>query len=152
MIRIDPDRAYQDPLEGAIRLAVEGHTGQVDKQGKPYILHSLRVMFAGETAEEMIVGVLHDLFEDTTYEAVDLVGMGFPSEIIDALVAITHAKGQTNLNYYRQVKQNPLALRVKRHDIDDNVNRLDTLADIMTQQRLAAKYQRAREVLFGEST
>jgi len=131
MIRIDPDRAYQDPLEGAIRLAVEGHTGQVDKQGKPYILHSL---------------------EDTTYEAVDLVGMGFPSEIIDALVAITHAKGQTNLNYYRQVKQNPLALRVKRHDIDDNVNRLDTLADIMTQQRLAAKYQRAREVLFGEST
>ena len=31
-------------LEKAIKIAVEAHTGQVDKGGNPYILHPLRVM------------------------------------------------------------------------------------------------------------
>jgi (p)ppGpp synthase/HD superfamily hydrolase len=44
-------------LEEAIKLAVEAHTGDVDKQGVPYILHPLRVMLAGSTVEEMAVGV-----------------------------------------------------------------------------------------------
>ena len=152
MTMLDILHTYNHPLERAMALAVDAHSGQVDKQDQPYILHCLRVMFAGETEEERIVGVLHDLLEDTKYEARDLVHLKFTEPVVEALVAITHVKGQTNLNYYRQVKQNALALRVKRHDIDDNVSRLDTLADIMTQQRLAAKYQRAREVLFGEST
>lgn len=52
-------------LEIAIRLAVNGHTGQHDKSGKPYILHPMRVMMAMETVEEMIVGILHDVVEDT---------------------------------------------------------------------------------------
>ena len=31
---------------------------------RPYILHPLRVMMSLRTAEEMIVGVLHDVVED----------------------------------------------------------------------------------------
>ncbi|SVE03295.1 uncharacterized protein METZ01_LOCUS456149, partial [marine metagenome] len=33
-------------LERAIELAVEHHKGQVDKAGKPYILHPLRLMMS----------------------------------------------------------------------------------------------------------
>ena len=51
-------------LEKAIKIAVEAHTGQVDKGGNPYILHPLRVMLSIETEEERIVGVLHDVVED----------------------------------------------------------------------------------------
>jgi len=51
-------------LEKAIKIAVEAHTGQVDKGGNPYILHPLRVMLSLETEEERIVGVLHDVVED----------------------------------------------------------------------------------------
>ena len=48
-------------LEKAIKIAVEAHTGQVDKGGNPYILHPLRVMLSLDTEEERIVGVLHDV-------------------------------------------------------------------------------------------
>jgi (p)ppGpp synthase/HD superfamily hydrolase len=33
-------------LEKAIKIAVEAHTGQLDKGGNPYILHPLRVMLS----------------------------------------------------------------------------------------------------------
>ena len=35
-------------LEKAIKIAVEAHTGQVDKGGNPYILHPLRVNVIAE--------------------------------------------------------------------------------------------------------
>ena len=35
-------------LEKAIAIAAQGHEGQVDKGGAPYILHPLRVMLAVE--------------------------------------------------------------------------------------------------------
>lgn len=47
-------------LERAIEIAREAHRGQVDKAGEEYIGHPLRVMEAGRTLEEKIVGVLHD--------------------------------------------------------------------------------------------
>ena len=55
-------------LEKAIKIAVEAHTGQVDKGGNPYILHPLRVMLSLDTEEERIVGVLHDVVEDCAPE------------------------------------------------------------------------------------
>ena len=55
-------------LEKAIKIAVEAHTGQVDKGGNPYILHPLRVMLSLNSEQERIVGVLHDVVEDCAPE------------------------------------------------------------------------------------
>ena len=52
-------------LVKAIQIAVSAHKEQMDKSGQPYILHLIRVMDAGETEQEKICGVLHDLVEDT---------------------------------------------------------------------------------------
>ncbi|HUP50107.1 MAG TPA: GTP pyrophosphokinase, partial [Thermoanaerobaculia bacterium] len=54
-------------LERAIMIAVQAHAGQVDKAGEPYILHPLRVMLKLTSDEERIVGVLHDVVEDTDW-------------------------------------------------------------------------------------
>ncbi len=43
-------------LERAIEIATEAHRGQRDKAGNDYIGHPLRVMAAGKTPEEKIVG------------------------------------------------------------------------------------------------
>ena len=60
-------------LQKAIEIAAKAHEGQFDKSGKDYIGHPLRVMEMGRTEEEKIVGVLHDVVEDTpwTFEALE---------------------------------------------------------------------------------
>ena len=45
-------------LQRAIEIATLAHQGQVDKSGKEYIGHPLRVMEMGRTVDEKIVGSL----------------------------------------------------------------------------------------------
>ena len=59
-------------LEKALRIAVEAHAGQVDKAGKPYIFHPLRVCARCFTDEERLVALLHDIIEDTEITAEDV--------------------------------------------------------------------------------
>ena len=54
-------------LERAIEIARVAHAGQVDKAGKDYINHPLRVMEMGKDENEKIVGVLHDVVEDSDW-------------------------------------------------------------------------------------
>ena len=63
-------------LERAIEIAKQAHTGQVYKGGNDYISHPLRVMEMGRTEEEKIVGVLHDVIEDSdwTFEMLEEEG------------------------------------------------------------------------------
>ena len=52
-------------LNRAISIAKQAHTNQKDKAGANYIHHPMRVMNAGKTTDEKIVGVLHDVIEDS---------------------------------------------------------------------------------------
>ena len=52
-------------LAKAIEIAASAHSTQKDKGGSPYILHPIRVMMSLNTEEEKIVGVLHDVVEDS---------------------------------------------------------------------------------------
>ncbi len=68
-------------LEKAILIATYAHQGQVDKAGKPYILHPLRLMFSRKNETERICAVLYDVIEDTDI-TLDYLGMQFPKAII----------------------------------------------------------------------
>ena len=72
-------------LERAIEIATEAHRGQLDKAGNEYIQHPLRVMAAGRTTSEKIVGVLHDVVEDNNWTLEQLAAEGFSGEIIEAI-------------------------------------------------------------------
>ena len=69
-------------LQRAIEIATEAHKGQFDKSGKDYIEHPLRVMEMGRSEQEKIVGVLHDVVEDTDWTFEMLAAEGFSEEII----------------------------------------------------------------------
>lgn len=119
-------------LERAIEIAKKAHEGQIDKAGADYIGHPLRVMEMGITEEEKIVGVLHDIVEDSGWTFEMLEAEGFSAEIIDALKCVT--KLSTNENYsdfIDRVMQNTLATQVKIKDLIDNmdVKRLKTVTD-----------------------
>jgi (p)ppGpp synthase/HD superfamily hydrolase len=141
---------YNDPIERAVALAVKAHSGQVDKQGQPYILHVLRVGLAGTTEEEKVTGILHDILEDTEWTVEDLYKLKFSYKCVPAIIALTHTRNLTHTDYYNQILTNDLALRVKKNDIDDNYGRLSTVRDVTTRERLRKKYDFAREFLFNE--
>jgi (p)ppGpp synthase/HD superfamily hydrolase len=98
---------------------------------KPYITHVMRVMERCKTEEEKIVAVLHDVVEDTSISIDDLRKERFSEKILAAVTAITQNKGESKTNYIKRVKKNPLAIRVKLNDLEDNmdVRRLPKITD-----------------------
>lgn len=134
-------------LEKAIAIAVEAHRGQIDKAGKPYILHPMRVMLAGKTEEEMICGILHDVIEDTPVSLEMLAQEGFSQTILDALALLTHEPSLPYQEYIEAIATNPLATRVKLNDLNDNMNR-DRLSHFtQADERRWQKYKKSQEYL-----
>lgn len=110
-------------LAKAIKIALTAHEGQTDKSGMPYAGHVMRVMQAGRTIDEKIVGVLHDLVEDTEWTFERLLEEGFPQHIVDALRCVTKLSDDEPYDHFiDRVKPNPLACAVKINDLTDNMD------------------------------
>lgn len=138
-------------LERAIEIATDAHKGQFDKAGNEYIGHPLRVMDMGQTEEEKIVGVLHDVIEDTYWTFEALEAEGFSQEIIGALRCVTKISDNENYDdFIERVKKNPLAVAVKINDLTDNmdIRRLPYLSD--KDVKRLKKYLKAYKKLVGE--
>lgn len=128
-----------------IALAADAHSNQLDKSGKPYILHTLKVMHYLKTddTELQCIAVGHDLIEDcedyflkdSTY--CEIYGeyffennsytfrhylryLGFTERIIDGIFSLTKIPGETYETYKEKVKSNPDAVKVKMADLRHN--------------------------------
>jgi hypothetical protein len=139
-----------DIVERAKELAHRAHAGQVDKAGRPYIEHVVRV--AAAVADDPVaeaVAWLHDVVEDCPH---------FESEVLDLPVAIWIPVYRLTRDprfafaYYAGISADPIALRVKLADIADNADEARlALLDEATASRLRKKYARALEALTGST-
>ena len=110
-------------LDRAKAIATSAHEGQVDKAGKPYIDHPIRVMNMGKTVEEKIAGVLHDVVEDSDWTFEMLEKEGIPKDVMDALRCVTKLSEDEDYDHFiERVKTNPLAVKVKLNDLKDNMD------------------------------
>ena len=137
-------------LQRALAIATEAHKGQFDKSGKDYIGHPLRVMEMGRTEDEKIVGVLHDVVEDSSWTLGMLSDEGFSQEVIDALRCLTKLpEGESYDKFIARIKSNPLAVAVKLNDLSDNmdIRRLPYLSD--KDVKRLKKYLKAYKLLSG---
>ena len=135
-------------LDRAKEIAKAAHEGQVDKAGKPYIEHPMRVMKMGKTVEEKIAGVLHDVVEDSEWTFEMLEKEGIPKDVMDALRCVTKLSEDEDYDHFiARVKTNPLAVKVKLNDLKDNMD--VTRLDQVTEKDLARlnKYIRAYKQL-----
>ena len=138
-------------LERAIEIATEAHQGQLDKAGKDYIGHPLRVMAMGRTLDEKIVGVLHDVIEDSDWTFGMLQNEGFSPEVIEALRCVTKTSENENYDdFIDRIRKNPLATAVKLNDLTDNmdIRRLPYLSD--KDVKRLKRYLKAYKRLTGE--
>ena len=114
----------EELLHTAIKIAKKAHKGQTDKYHAPYIAHVMRVMEYGNTYDEKIVGVLHDVVEDNPEYNLDFLReSGFPEHILFAIDCLT--KDDPTLEYdqfIEKIEQSPLAVAVKINDLRDNMD------------------------------
>jgi hypothetical protein len=109
-------------LEKAILIATNAHQGQVDKAGKPYILHPLRLMFSRKNETERICAVLHDVIEDTDITLDYLRKQGFSEEVLSTLDAITRRSYESYDEFISRILNNKIACYVKLADLCDNMD------------------------------
>jgi len=109
-------------LERALQIAVQAHAGQKDKNGRTYILHPIRVMMGCPSTEAQIVGLLHDVVEDTPVTFEELEAEGFSKPIMVGLRLLTHDSQMPYEAYIDQIKTHPIATEAKLADLQDNMD------------------------------
>jgi (p)ppGpp synthase/HD superfamily hydrolase len=120
------ERHTPSRLERAIALAVEAHEGHWVGEGRPYILHPLRVMARVENDAERIVAILHDTVENggDRVSFARLRQEGFSEEIVQAIDCLTRRDDEPYADMIERIAPNPLARRVKLADLADNLDLL----------------------------
>ena len=110
-------------LQHAIEIAYSAHKDQKDRFENPYFLHVLNVMNRGKNENERIVGILHDVVEDTEWTFEELQKEGLDNKLIAALRCVTKIDENENYeDFISRVKTSALAIRVKINDLEDNMD------------------------------
>lgn len=132
-------------IDICLKIAIEAHRGQLDRDGNPVILHPLTVGMMGITEGEKCVGFLHDTIEDAPITAEDLLSQGVRPEYVEALRLLTHDESVPYLDYVAAIKNsgNELALAVKLNDLRHNLRRGVEFG----YPRLVEKHSEARRLL-----
>ena len=138
---------YTSLTKKAMKLCFEAHKDQRDKSGVPYVFHPIHLAEQMDDEYTTVVALLHDVMEDSAFTLADLRQMGYPEEILDALVLMTHGEGVPYMDYVMAIKPNEIAKKVKLADLRHNsdMTRLDEITE-KTLERVE-KYKRAIALL-----
>ena len=122
----------------AQEIATLAHQGQFRRDGvTPYIEHpeAVAAVFPEDSWQNEIAW-LHDVIEDTDWTAQDLLDNGINGLVVDAVMTLTHQKGESYEDYIARISLDDWATQVKLADIAAN------LADSPTE-RQRKKYAKA---------
>jgi (p)ppGpp synthase/HD superfamily hydrolase len=139
--------ASEHILDKALRLAVQVHSGHVDRGGRPYLLHVLQVVVGcKDDLDAAALAALHDVVEDSTLTLKDLREQGFPAHIIEGVDALTRRDGEAYEDAIERAAGHALARKVKIADLESNldVRRLTqvTASDIGRLERYSKAWKR----------
>ena len=115
-------------LGQSIEIMRKAHEGQIDRSGRPYYLHPLRVAMrlVHCTPQERHAALLHDVVEDTPLTLDDLRALGYSDEVIELVDILTRRlpEGESHRQYLERIvaSRNAKALRVKLADVIDNMS------------------------------
>ena len=118
---------FEAGIYEAVSLATKTFLNKRDLDGNPQLLHALAVGMAGKTKNEMVVGFLHDVVEDSDTTLTLLKYLyGFSDEVVEAVALLTHSdKKEPYDEYIDKIinSGNQLAITVKMNDLRHNIAR-----------------------------
>lgn len=130
-----------------MKLCFDRHRDQTDKCGIPYPFHPFHVAESMTDEKTTCVALLHDILEDTDTTKEELLGLGFPEDVVEAVGMMTHEDGVPYMDYVRKIRTNPIARAVKISDLTHNsdLSRLNTVTEKDIER--AEKYKEALRIL-----
>jgi (p)ppGpp synthase/HD superfamily hydrolase len=140
-------------LGETVELMRKAHEGQIDKSGRPYYLHPLRVAMRLMhcSAAERHAALLHDVIEDTRVTLDDLRELGYSGEVLELVALLTRDKpgGESHNAYIERIVRSgePRALRVKLADVYDNMSPARTRSLPSHERGLRHRFARDAERL-----
>lgn len=113
-------------LQNALEIATMAHKNVIRRNGDPYIFHVLRVannsLFV-RTKTQKTAAILHDVIEDTPFDAKFLKEKGISEEVLEILNYLTHDKENVSYKeYIDKICTNLDAMLVKLADLTDNLD------------------------------
>ena len=138
-------------MQDAIDFALEKHQGQLDKAGKPYFGHVLRVALSvlhyGE--DYFITAILHDVVEDHHIPLSEIESR-WGSEVAAAVDSVTRREmpvKETYMTLIHRASENKIGREVKLADLRDNMqpHRIECLP--VEQRDIVNRYKRAEKYL-----
>lgn len=111
-------------IEIATNIAENYFKDSVDKGGNPYMEHLRYVSSHGRNEAEQIVGMLHDILEDTKLTAEDLIGEGIPKSLVHKIELLSHDKSISYSDYIENLldSHDIEAIYVKKIDMENNMD------------------------------
>lgn len=145
-------------FDKSIIIAAKAHSGDLDKGGKHYMFHVMRVAMnvdkvreypifkdlSDEIVEKVrCVCILHDVIEDTVTKASPVTAQslrdeGMDEEIIAGVEGMTRREGESYRDSIERAIQNPISRMGKACDLMDNMDE-SRLKDSSLEVRAAAK-------------
>ncbi|AIZ56970.1 bifunctional (p)ppGpp synthetase II/ guanosine-3',5'-bis pyrophosphate 3'-pyrophosphohydrolase [Candidatus Methanoplasma termitum] len=112
--------SFNEEYEKALNIATKAHEGQKDMSGNDYIHHPIAVSGFCITEKGKIVGLLHDVVEDTSVTLDDLLAEGYDKDIIMAVDCVSKREGEKKSDYLKRVATSDIATEVKFADMRHN--------------------------------
>lgn len=106
------------------RISKKLFSGKLDKGGYPYLDHLYEVSNNVTSEDAKIVGLLHDVLEDTETTREDLLEMGYSEFIVSTIEILTRGAKEDYDDYIERIikSNNKIALEVKLADLKHNMD------------------------------
>lgn len=143
---------YTPLTKRAMAIAYQAHHGQVDTSGVPYIFHPLHLAEQMQDEISCCVALLHDTVEDTDV-TLEALAAEFPEPVVEAVALLTHEPGTDYFDYVRNIKANPIAMKVKLADLAHNSDESRFAGVAVPKEKIGwyrQKYSRAKAILLGK--
>ncbi|MDP1833878.1 MAG: HD domain-containing protein [Candidatus Moranbacteria bacterium] len=118
----------------ALRYAKLYFQGMYRKDGRDAFVHAYKVaqilIYFGVWDDEVIAaGILHDILEDVSYAALDVLSQVFPQRTVSLVVIVTKFEGVILAEYFHNISLNPFTVLIKLadrlHNLRNMIKNLD---------------------------
>ena len=111
-------------LQNAEQLAYKYFKDKKDRGGNPYMQHLRFVKNHCLTYDGQIVGILHDILEDTDCSISELREVVVHEDLIEAIQLLTRKQSEKYSEYIDRIvnSKNINAIEVKLHDLENNMD------------------------------